>query len=115
MARDDASTLTTTDVANLLHVAPRTAALLIDSGQIAGYRIGVSAGRSHRRVPRVALVAFAAARGIPLNGSVPAMPGASSPEPTLPAGVVTGLLCRAGLGAEEAARMVAEALEGGAP
>jgi 5-methylcytosine-specific restriction protein A len=56
--------LTTGDIARELHCAPRTAAKIIDSGELPGWRLG-----NERRVTAEALEKFCLDRGIPLAGT----------------------------------------------
>jgi hypothetical protein len=65
--------LSTGGVARLLRVAHGTAAKLIDSGQIRGYRIP---GSGDRRVAMPDLVAFCEANGIPVPVGQPGSPPA---------------------------------------
>jgi excisionase family DNA binding protein len=63
-------------VATLCHVAPQTVAKWFDCGRLQGYRLP---GSQERRIPRIALVKFLMANGMPLCGLVPE-------EPAPPAG-----------------------------
>jgi excisionase family DNA binding protein len=57
--------LTTGEVANLCHVAPRTVSKWFDSGQLRGYKIP---GSKDRRIPLNGLITFMKAHGVPLDG-----------------------------------------------
>jgi excisionase family DNA binding protein len=57
--------LTTGEVAEICHVAPRTVSKWFDSGKLKGYRIP---GSRDRRIPREHLIAFMTAHGMPLEG-----------------------------------------------
>ena len=57
--------LTTGEVAEICHVAPRTVSKWFDSGKLKGYRIP---GSRDRRIPREQLIAFMTAHGMPLEG-----------------------------------------------
>lgn len=54
---------TTTEVANLLKVTPRTVNQWFDSGRIKGYRIP---GTQSRRIPRERFKSFCVEHGMPL-------------------------------------------------
>jgi excisionase family DNA binding protein len=54
--------LTTGEVAQICHVAPRTVSKWVDTGKLRGYRIP---GSRDRRVPRSHLLAFMRAHGMP--------------------------------------------------
>ncbi len=69
---------TTTQVAKICHVAPRTVAKWFDAGWLRGYRI---AGSSDRRIPRENLILFLKHHGMPL-GSL-AEEGAQHPHAVL--------------------------------
>jgi len=56
--------LTTGEVANICHVAPRTVSKWFDTGKLRGYRIP---GSRDRRIPVEQLIAFMQAHGIPMD------------------------------------------------
>jgi len=56
--------LTTGQVADICHVAPRTVSKWFDAGQLGGYRIP---GSRDRRIPAEQLLAFMQAHGIPAD------------------------------------------------
>ena len=60
----DKEVLTTGEVAQICHVAPRTVSKWFDEGKLRGYRIP---GSRDRRIPRRQLLAFMRAHGLPLD------------------------------------------------
>jgi excisionase family DNA binding protein len=60
----DKPVLTTGEVAQICHVAPRTVSKWFDSGKLRGYRIP---GSRDRRIPADQLIAFMRAHDIPLD------------------------------------------------
>ena len=60
----DKEVLTTGEVAQICHVAPRTVSKWFDVGKLRGYRIP---GSRDRRIPRRQLLAFMRAHGLPLD------------------------------------------------
>ena len=62
---DPKAVLTTGQVAEICHVAPRTVSKWFDTGKLRGYRIP---GSRDRRIPMDQLLAFMRTHGIPLDG-----------------------------------------------